>query len=95
MKRIVYIFLIPIIAVFHVGASQNSLAQELDKAIENAHAGEILSVSLSNDASTILTGGSDKRCYLWNVKSGKKLKSFGGHSGKVTGVSFSSNNKLK
>jgi len=69
-------------------------AQELLNTIEAAHDGQILSLSLSNDALQVLTGGSDKRAYLWNVKAGAKDKGFGSHTANITAVAFSSNNKL-
>jgi hypothetical protein len=69
-------------------------AQELLNTIEAAHDGQVLSLSLSNDASQVLTGGADKRAYIWNVKGGSKNKAFGSHAANITAVAFSSNNKL-
>ncbi|MFH1320586.1 MAG: caspase family protein [Bacteroidota bacterium] len=83
-----------ILSILFISVVTYSYSQELLKTIENAHAGQILSFSINNAENTILTSGSDKRTYLWDLKTGKKIKSFAGHSDKVTGVSYSSNNKL-
>ncbi|MBI4648795.1 MAG: caspase family protein [Bacteroidia bacterium] len=72
----------------------NAFGQKLLKNLANSHAGEILSVSVTNDGSMVVTGGADKRSYIWDTKTGDKVKSFGSHADKVTSVSFSSDNKL-
>lgn len=69
-------------------------AQELLNTIEPAHAGEVLSLSLTNNELRVLSGGTDKRAYMWDVKGASKIKAFGSHSGSINAVSFSSNDKL-
>ncbi len=69
-----------------------SFAQDLLKNKENAHASEILSVAINNDATFIVTGGMDKRAEIWDVKTGDKLKVFA-HSSPVTATAFSANGK--
>lgn len=68
--------------------------QELITTIEEAHAGQILTLSLTNDALMVLTGGSDKRAYIWDIKAGSKKKAFGSHAASIAAVAYSSNNKL-
>jgi WD40 repeat protein len=68
-------------------------SQDLLKNKDAAHTSEILSVAINNDATTIVTGGADKRAQMWDVKSGDKTKVFG-HSAGVTAVAYSSNGKL-
>ncbi len=67
-------------------------AQDLWKEKDGAHNAEILSTAISNDGAWILTGGADKRAYLWDAKSGDKTKAFAFSAG-VTSVAFSSNGK--
>ncbi len=67
--------------------------QRLIKSIENAHEGQILCVAINNDGKYVITGGTDKRTYIWDTKTGEKSKSFGGHAEKVTGVVYNSNYK--
>ncbi|PCH94786.1 MAG: hypothetical protein COB85_05220 [Bacteroidetes bacterium] len=76
------------------GCILNGFAQELTSTIENAHAGPVLVLDLTTDEGIILSGGADKRAYTWNLKAASKIKGFGSHSGSVTGVAYSSNNKL-
>ena len=68
--------------------------QELIKHKENAHEGGISAVSISSDGAMILTGGYDMKTYLWNVKTGEKLKGALKHNDKVTAVAINSNNKF-
>jgi WD40 repeat protein len=87
MKKVLFGFMLA------AAISGSSRAQQLIRSIDGAHTGEALSVSVSSDALTILTGGSDKRANLLNVKTGDKVKSFA-HSEKVNTVAFSANGKL-
>ena len=68
-------------------------SQDLWKNKEAAHTTEILSVAINGEGTNIVTGGSDKRAQLWDVKTGEKTKVFG-HSAGVTAVAFSANGKL-
>ncbi|MFQ5335027.1 MAG: hypothetical protein ACE5DN_03025, partial [Flavobacteriales bacterium] len=86
MKRYMFLFLL---LDFAISPTQS---QELLRAKEKAHAGEILSCALNNNASVLLTGGTDKRAYLWSTKDGSKLKILS-HSNQVTSVAFSSDGK--
>jgi len=54
------------------------------------HSAEVLSVAFSPDGCTALSGGSwDKTVKLWDVASGRQLRTFTGHSGSVNSVAFS------
>lgn len=87
MKKIVLIAF-----SFVIACSVN--AQKLVKKLDNAHVGEIISLAINNDGTWLLTGGVDKRSYIWETASGKKLKAFGSHSDKVTAVAFNNSSKL-
>ena len=67
-------------------------AQELQKNKEGAHSAEILCIAASSDGAWMLTGGADKRAYLWDVKSGEKVKAFA-FSASVTAAAFSASGK--
>lgn len=69
-------------------------SQNIIKSKDNAHEGGINSLSISEDGNIILTGGIDAKSFVWNVKSGDKLKGALKHNDKVTSLSLSSNNKL-
>ncbi len=53
------------------------------------HTGDVLSVAFSPDGRFALSGGSDNTMILWEVATGKELRSFTGHVGFVTSVAFS------
>lgn len=67
--------------------------QDLHKSIDKAHNGEASCVAITNDGSQILTGGADNRAYLWDAKTGKKLKVLS-HGSEVNAVAFNSSNSL-
>ena len=53
------------------------------------HTGDVLSVAFSPDSRFALSGSSDNTLRLWEVATGKELRSFTGHMGFVTSVAFS------
>lgn len=84
MKTILSYCLITFLSLHFVSA------QKLLNNIAEAHAGgQALAIAIKNDGSWFLSGGSDNRAYLWDTKTGKKLKILS-HKAKVPAVSFSS-----
>ncbi len=55
---------------------------------------ENYSVVWSSDGEVLATGGGDGLVTLWNTESGKRLKTFAGHTNWVRGVAFSTTNDL-
>ena len=53
------------------------------------HASGFKSVAFSHDGRTALTGSSDKTARLWDVATGKQLRSFEGHAAYILSVAFS------
>lgn len=74
--------------------SAKLFSQELYKSKENAHEGGINSVCVSSDGTMVLTGGNDMKTYLWNVKTGEKIKGALKHGDRVTALAINSNNKF-
>jgi len=75
-----------------VNYSLVAFSQDLSKNKDNAHSDAILSTAMSSDGAWIVTGGADKRAYLWDAKSGDKTKAFA-FSAPVTAVAFSASGK--
>jgi WD40 repeat protein len=89
MKKLIFSALITFCA------SNLLSAQEVLKTKEAAHGADIsvLSVAVSHDGSYVLTGGSDKRIYLWSGKTLEKIKGLA-HGDAVKTVAFSSDAKF-
>jgi Tol biopolymer transport system component len=55
----------------------------------NGHSDEVRSVAFSPDGRMAVSGSKDKVLKLWNVATGRELRTFTGHSGGVMSVAFS------
>ncbi len=53
------------------------------------HTGAVLSVAISPDGRTVLSGSEDRTLRLWDIASGRELRSFIGHTAAVPSVAFS------
>jgi serine/threonine-protein kinase len=56
---------------------------------ERKHTGVIQCVALSPDGKHALSGGSDRLVHMWDVDTGKEVRTFRGHTNRVNGVAFS------
>lgn len=54
----------------------------------DAHAGDVVSISLSPDMKSYVTGSVDKTCKLWDVREDKAKQTFFGHEADVNSVCF-------
>lgn len=54
-----------------------------------AHAGDVVSISLSPDGNTYVTGSVDKTCKLWDLREEKAKQIFFGHDADVNSVCVS------
>jgi WD40 repeat protein len=59
-----------------------------------SHKGFVYAVAISPDSQWIASGGEDQTIRLWNLQSGKIIKSFKGHLDNVLALAFSSNGKV-
>jgi len=53
----------------------------------------VISVSFSPDGKTLVSGSRDKTIKLWNVKTGKEIRTLKGHNSRVRSVNFSPDGK--
>lgn len=56
--------------------------------VQLGHAGDVTSVAFSSDGQYILSGGKDNTVKLWDVSTGKEIRTFRGHSGWVCSLAF-------
>lgn len=54
-----------------------------------AHAGDVVSISLSPDGNTYVTGSVDKTCKLWDLREETAKQTFFGHEADVNSVCVS------
>lgn len=64
-------------------------AQDLTLKVPLGHSGEITCAAFSPDSRYLVSGSQDKTLILWDVESGKELRSFRGHGDQVNAVAFS------
>lgn len=91
MKKLTLHFFFVSIIIFC--SASGVFSQDLAKSISPAHEGEVLSVSVNADGTSIVSGGSDKKSYLWDAKAGTKLKALS-LGGAPNSVVFNSSGKL-
>ena len=71
-----------------------ALAQERPRLVaQTGHTGNINAVAFSRDGKTALSGGNDKMLCLWDVASGRELKTLSGHTDWVLAVAISPDGK--
>lgn len=54
-----------------------------------AHSGDVVSISLSPDSTSYITGSVDKSCRLWDLRDDKPKQTFFGHTSDVNSVCVS------
>ena len=57
------------------------------------HSGGIASVALSGDGKWLVTGSADRTALLWEITSGREVRSFQGHTDSVIAVALSSDGR--
>jgi WD40 repeat protein len=67
--------------------------QTLETVIQKGHELAVVAVTVSPDSNFIATGSKDKSIKLWEVSTGREIRSFLGHEMTVTSLEFSSDGK--
>ena len=58
----------------------------------NSHKGAVCTLAYSGDGAYCLSGGRDRTVRLWNVSSGKEIKSYEGHGRELASIAVASDN---
>ncbi|GAA0891730.1 hypothetical protein GCM10009122_14090 [Fulvivirga kasyanovii] len=70
-----------------------AFAQKLETVIQRGHYAAIKAVAFTPDGKYLLTGSRDKSIKLWDVASGRELRSFLGHKGTVNDIDVTDDGK--
>ena len=75
----------------------NALQEALNQKSEHnrlvGHEDSVSSVSFSPDSKTLASGSADKTIKLWNLETGKEIRTLKEHEDSVSSVSFSPDGK--
>ncbi|MCU0419181.1 MAG: caspase family protein [Cyclobacteriaceae bacterium] len=81
------------LVLFALGAGARLGAQPLETVIQKGHELAVLCVALGSDSNYVVTGSRDKSAKLWELRSGREVRSFLGHEASVTAVALSPDNQ--
>ena len=68
--------------------------QSLETVIQKGHELAVISVAISPDSNYVATGSRDKSAKLWELSTGREVRSFLGHEFSVTTLTFSKDGKI-
>nr|MCU0367552.1 hypothetical protein [Cyclobacteriaceae bacterium] len=71
----------------------SSQCQTLETVLQKGHELAVIAVAISPDSNYVATGSRDKTAKLWEVRSGREVRSFLGHEASVNALDFSSDGK--
>src|SRR5438445_13495726 len=70
-----------------------SLGQSIETVIQRGHELAVVAIAASPDSNYVVTGSRDKSAKLWELSTGREVRSFLGHDFSVTSVDVSSDGK--
>ncbi len=70
-----------------------SKSQSLETIIQKGHELAVIAVAISPDSNYVATGSRDKSAKLWELASGREVRSFLGHEASVNSIDFSRDGK--
>ncbi|CAN5384927.1 hypothetical protein BH10BAC4_BH10BAC4_01710 [soil metagenome] len=71
-----------------------SVAQNLETVIQKGHELAVVSVAMSPDSNYVATGSRDKSAKLWELQTGREVRSFLGHELGVNAIDFSKDGRF-
>ena len=79
--------------LFFVFCPLASLAQMLETVVQKGHELAVVTVAISPDSNYVASGSKDKSAKLWEMSTGREVRSFLGHEATVTSMEFTSDAK--
>ncbi len=70
-----------------------SFSQALETVIQKGHELAVVCVAVSIDSNYVVTGSRDKSAKLWEMNTGREVRSFLGHEATVTSIEFTQDGK--
>ena len=70
-----------------------SFSQSLETIIQKGHELAVVAVAVSKDSNYVATASRDKSAKLWEMNTGREVRSFLGHEATVTSIEFTSDGK--
>ncbi len=77
-----------------VGLQNTPSSKKPEVFVQLGHSSSVISVAFSPDGKLALSGSEDNTLKLWEVASGRELRTFKGHSNSVLSVAFSPDGEL-
>ncbi|MEQ1586300.1 MAG: caspase family protein [Cyclobacteriaceae bacterium] len=82
-----------ILLLIMISASFFTMGQSLETIIQKGHELAVIAVVVSPDSNYVATGSRDKSAKLWELSTGREVRSFLGHEATVNSLDFSSDGK--
>src|SRR5258708_32879477 len=76
-----------------IAFSSRSAGQSIETVIQRGHELAVVAVAVSPDSNYVVTGSRDKSAKLWELSTGREVRSFLGHDFSVTSLDVSSDGK--
>src|SRR6187549_1207103 len=70
-----------------------AFCQSLETIIQKGHELAVVAVAISPDSNYVATGSKDKSAKLWEVSTGREVRTFLGHEATVTSLEFTDDGK--
>lgn len=83
----------PLFLISFLAFSSFSFGQSLETIIQKGHELAVMSVAISPDSNYVVTTSKDKAVKLWEMNTGREVRSFLGHEATVTNAAFTPDGK--
>src|SRR5688572_5308278 len=75
-------------------ALSRSTAQSIETVIQKGHELAVVAIAMSPDSNFLATGSKDKSIKIWEIGTGREVRSLLGHEMTVTSLDFSADAKM-